>query len=327
MVLKAKNGRKSQLWWFDQKTRTVRNEQFRHLTFSIANNGRTVKLVKQRVNRQWWQQFTYNKDTKQWSNPRKESVWTTAQCGDGEAHPVDLTSDKTQKSCTTWKVIYQKDAEKIETKGTNEVFGLPRNSPFSIVSRFYVQRALSDHGSYPRLRHYRAGDKRADLVFDEVSKTITRHNAGRSNGVSNRALAIQSNGRSNRVIFQGRNSRWWQLWQYKDGKLKNSHGKVLAIYRGKDRENVYYVVEKDKGPKATHQLFDIVPKDKMPGKINPGDMVPRFGMKHDRPFYLVSQNGNKRLDIIRNELVVKTASERRTQLWKFDERRLTITTF
>jgi hypothetical protein len=195
MVVKAKNGRKSQLWWFDQKTRTVRNEQFRHLTFSIANNGRTIKLIKQRVNGQWWQQWTYNKDTKQWSNPRKESVWTTAQCGDGEAHPVDLTSDKTQKSCTTWKVIYQKDIkdEKIETKGTNEVFGLPRNSPFSIVSRFYVQRAMTDHGHYPRLRHYRAGDKRADLVFDEVSKTITRHNAGRSN----------------RVIFQGRNSRWW----------------------------------------------------------------------------------------------------------------------
>jgi hypothetical protein len=88
--------------------------------------------------------------------------------------------------------------------------------------------------------NYRNNGNNQHWRFDEASKTI------RSVRWSNRALAIS--GRN--VIIQPSNSRWFQLWSWKDdGHLYNERGKVLDIplRHGMDYENNNLIVYKKHG--------------------------------------------------------------------------------
>jgi hypothetical protein len=64
------------------------------------------------------------------------------------------------------------------------------------------------------------------------------------------------------------------------------------------------------------------PPPKQPGK---GELNSEFGFYVERPFYIVSQCGEKRyLDVLGNNIVVKTPNEFDSQVWYFDQRTKTI---
>jgi len=53
VVLKTPNGRNTQDWWFDQRSRTVKNK-YQNYSFNIQSNGRSNNLAVGGTNSRWW---------------------------------------------------------------------------------------------------------------------------------------------------------------------------------------------------------------------------------------------------------------------------------
>jgi hypothetical protein len=53
MVIKVANGRKTQTWWFDQRTLTIKTK-YNNQSFHIASNGKSENMQIAGTNSQWW---------------------------------------------------------------------------------------------------------------------------------------------------------------------------------------------------------------------------------------------------------------------------------
>ena len=53
MVIKTRNGRSSQTWWFDQKSLTIKTK-YNNQSFDIQNSGRTNNMQIWSTNSGWW---------------------------------------------------------------------------------------------------------------------------------------------------------------------------------------------------------------------------------------------------------------------------------
>lgn len=58
IVIKTQNGLVSQKWWFDQKSKTIKNKS-NNRSFDIQNAGRTSNMQVWTTNGGWFQQFKY----------------------------------------------------------------------------------------------------------------------------------------------------------------------------------------------------------------------------------------------------------------------------
>jgi hypothetical protein len=116
------------------------------------------------------------------------------------------------------------------------------------------------------------------------------------------------------------------MWRFKGAYLTNQRGKVFDVQGGVDAENRNIIAFKRHG--RINQQFDIVYADEWKGEPTKGQLNPRFGLYVERPFYIISRMGKGRyLDLINNRnMVIKTRNGRKTQIWWFDQRSLTIKT-
>ena len=53
MVIKTRNGRSSQTWWFDQKSLTIKTK-YNNQSFDIQNSGKTNNMQIWSTNSGWW---------------------------------------------------------------------------------------------------------------------------------------------------------------------------------------------------------------------------------------------------------------------------------
>jgi membrane carboxypeptidase/penicillin-binding protein PbpC len=108
--------------------------------------------------------------------------------------------------------------------------------------------------------------------------------------------------------------------------ITNEKGKVMDIQGGVDAESRNVIVWKRHG--KINQQFDIVYADEMPKEPTKGQLNKYYGLYVDRTFHIVSRLGSKRyVDLINNRnMVLKIRNGRKTQLWWFDQRTLTIKT-
>jgi S-adenosylmethionine synthetase len=53
MVIKTSNGRKTQQWWFDQKSLTIKT-RLNNQSFDIVSSGRTNRMQIWSTNAGWW---------------------------------------------------------------------------------------------------------------------------------------------------------------------------------------------------------------------------------------------------------------------------------
>jgi hypothetical protein len=206
VVIKTKNGRSSQMWYFDQKTLSIKSKM-NNQALNIERNGVYYNMEIQNANDKWWQHFKF--DGKHFINPfdqRKKYVRAldVHEAEDKEGQLVKANKFNKNKN-QQWRVIYVDDAEETRTKGLNKNFGFHINRPFYIVSRLPMQRVVEAIGANDmRLRRYIKGRVAQQYYFDEVSKTI------RSQQWKNYCIEIQSNGSSKEIrMTSGINSRWW----------------------------------------------------------------------------------------------------------------------
>jgi hypothetical protein len=104
-----------------------------------------------------------------------------------------------------WKVVYVDAADKVETEGLNNEFGLYVNRPFYIRSRLPMKRIAECQGaSNVFLKRWRKNVAAQQWVFDPVRKVI------RSNYWKNYIMQIPGNGAQNELRMTATiNSRWW----------------------------------------------------------------------------------------------------------------------
>lgn len=108
--------------------------------------------------------------------------------------------------------------------------------------------------------------------------------------------------------------------------ITNEKGKVVDVSGGVDSENRNIIVHPRHG--KINQQWDVVYADEWKGEPGKGEFSDRFGLFVERDFFVVSKLPDGRyLDLINNRnFVIKTPNGRRTQVWYFDQRSMTIKT-
>jgi len=201
MVIKTPNGRKTQIWWFDQKSLTIKTK-LNNQSWDIQNSGRTRNMQIWSTNSGWFQLFKYEGEHFiNWTNGLALDV-TSGKDKEGQAV---IVYKKHNGANQKWQVIYLDKAKPVPKTGLNEEFGFHINRPFYFVSRLPMKRVIEAYGnSNLAIRRYRKNQKQQMWWFDSVSKTL------RSNYWKNYCMEIQSNGGSSNLrMISTISSRWW----------------------------------------------------------------------------------------------------------------------
>jgi hypothetical protein len=200
-VIKTPNARKTQTWWFDQKSLTIKTK-LNNQSWDIKNAGRTNNMQIWSTNSGWFQIFKY-----------VDEHFINIQ--DGRALDVHGGKDEEGRQVIVWKkhnganqrwtIIYLDKAEKVQSEGLNTEFGFHCNRPFYIVSRLPMRRVAESIGANNiTIRRWRKNQNMQQWTFNCADKTI------RNNHWKNYAMEIQSNGGSSNLrTTSAINSRWW----------------------------------------------------------------------------------------------------------------------
>jgi membrane carboxypeptidase/penicillin-binding protein PbpC len=116
------------------------------------------------------------------------------------------------------------------------------------------------------------------------------------------------------------------MWYRRGLQITNEQKKVFDVQGGIDDENRNIIAYTRHG--KVNQQFDVVYADQWKGEPTKGQLNKDFGLYVDRTFFVISRmKGGRYLDLINNRnMVIKTRNGRKTQMWWFDQKSLTIKT-
>jgi membrane carboxypeptidase/penicillin-binding protein PbpC len=116
------------------------------------------------------------------------------------------------------------------------------------------------------------------------------------------------------------------MWYRRGLQITNEKKKVFDVQGGIDDENRNIIAYARHG--KVNQQFDVVYADQWKGEPTKGQLNKDFGLYVDRTFFVISRmKGGRYLDLINNRnMVIKTRNGRKTQMWWFDQKSLTIKT-
>lgn len=199
-VIKTPNGFKSQVWYFDQRSLTIRSRSA-HKSWDIQNSGRNKEMQVWNTNSQWWQLFKYqNSMFINWKNGKALDV---SGGKDNEGQPV-IAWNKHGGINQKWTIRYLDTQTGKGPDGLNKDFGFVHNKPFYIVSRMAMNRVIEwPGGGHIRIQNWVENKKSQQFWWDGISKTI------KSNNWKQYSLNIQSSGSSQNVSMTTTNARWF----------------------------------------------------------------------------------------------------------------------
>jgi len=116
------------------------------------------------------------------------------------------------------------------------------------------------------------------------------------------------------------------LFKLEGSQIVNEKGKVWDVQGGVDGENKNVMVFNKHG--KVNQQWDVIYVDEYKAEPVKGELNERFGLYVERDFYVISTLPSGRyLDLIDNKnFAIKTRNGRKSQLWYFDQKSLTIKT-
>jgi hypothetical protein len=116
------------------------------------------------------------------------------------------------------------------------------------------------------------------------------------------------------------------MFRVQDSYIVNEKGKVIEVQGDLDAENRNIAVGNKNG--KTGQRWRVVYADEYEKEPTKGQLNKKFGLYVERDFYVVSaMDSHRYLDLINNRnMVTKIRNGRKTQIWYFDQRSLTIKT-
>jgi hypothetical protein len=144
MVIKTPNGRKTQIWWFDQRSYTIKTK-LNNQSFDIQSSGKTNNMQVWSTNSQWFQIFKYQGNM--FINVGKDGkVLDVSGSRDVEGQAVQVHGNNGGKN-QKWNVVYLDKAPKVKNTGMNEEFGFFMNRPFYLQSRLPMRRVAECVGA------------------------------------------------------------------------------------------------------------------------------------------------------------------------------------
>jgi hypothetical protein len=206
----------------------------------------------------------------------------------------------------------------LKTEGLHEDYGFHINRPFYIVTKMGSGRAIEvQEGGNLVLKWKKYGGISQQFFFDNVSKTI------KSKQYPDKSLDIQSAGRSSNLQIWTTNGRWFEVFRIKKEMIVNERGKVLDVAGGEDKEGANIIVWKMHNYK--NQQWKIVYVDEDKPEPKKGELNSEFGLYVEREFHIVSNlKSGRYLDLIGNDMVLKTPNGFDSQKWFFDQKTKTI---
>jgi hypothetical protein len=230
VVIKTPNEYDSQKWWFDQKTKSIRNKMYKDRSLDIANGGQSDDLQLWHANGHWFQVFKFQSNY--FVNVKDERVFTVEGAKDTEGQNV-VVSKKNWAINQKWQIRYVDQAEDSKNSGLYTPYQIYLGRPFVIRSRLPMQRVLTVVGGRNLVikTHDRA-DQNQVFFLDPATKTI------KSVGNKIKSIDIQNSGNSANLQVWKTNARWFQLFKYDNGAIINiKDGRAMDVSGNQDREN------------------------------------------------------------------------------------------
>jgi hypothetical protein len=109
LVIKTMTYSDSKIFWFDQKTKTIKSQGKAGTSWDIASAGRSTNMQVWRTNAGWFQVFKYEQDY--FMNLKSKKVLEVSGGLDVEGQKV-VVNEKEYSIAQKWSVIYVEDAEK-----------------------------------------------------------------------------------------------------------------------------------------------------------------------------------------------------------------------
>jgi hypothetical protein len=121
MNLKTKNGKKTQVWYFHQKSLSIRSRS-NNMSWDIVTSGNSNDMRIFNTNYQWYQMFKY--ENKQFVNMKNSKVLDVKGGQDKEGRAVGIWGNNRGKH-QQWRVVYLDEPEKkvkkeVTTSSTKE---------------------------------------------------------------------------------------------------------------------------------------------------------------------------------------------------------------
>jgi hypothetical protein len=209
MVLKRwRKNQRQQQFWFDEVSKTIRNNYWKNYCLDIQGNGSSSNLrTVSGINSRWWQMFRL-KEGKFITNEKGKVV--AVQGGlDAENRNI-VMEGKNGNTHQRWRIIYADEYPDEPTKGQlNKKFGLYVERDFYVVSALPQGRYLDIPDNRNMAIKIKNGRKTQVWYFHQQSLTIrTRYN--------NQSWDIKSAGRTNDMQVWSTNSGWFQVFKYEN---------------------------------------------------------------------------------------------------------------
>jgi hypothetical protein len=103
VVVKTPNEFDSQVWYFDQKTKTIMNTLHKNKSLDIQNSGNTNNIQLWSTNGGWFQQFKYSQNYFKNTKDGRDIEILNQQDGEGQNVGV---AKLTYQLCQKWQVDY-----------------------------------------------------------------------------------------------------------------------------------------------------------------------------------------------------------------------------
>jgi hypothetical protein len=156
------------------------------------------------------------------------------------------------------------------------------------------------------------------FFFDEKTKTI------KSQQWKGYSLNIYNSGNSNNLQLLTTNARWFQMFKYRNNQIINEKGKIVEVQGNQDRENANIGVTSN-NRRTSNQKWNVVYANQMPAPLKDGEWSKKFGMRHNKHFYISSSLPSARyVDVVNGKMVIKTRNGQSSQKWFYDDRTKTI---
>jgi len=316
VVIKTPNEYDSQKWWFDQTTKTIKNKMYTDKSLDIANGGQGDDLQLWHTNGHWFQVFKFQSNY--FVNVKDDRVFTVEGAKDSEGQNV-VVSKKNWAINQKWQIRYVDQAEDSKNSGLYTPYQIYLGRPFIIRSRLPMQRVLTVVGGRNLvIKTHDRTEQNQVFFLDPGTKTI------KSVGNKMKSIDIQNSGNSANLQVWKTNARWFQLFKYDNGAIINiKDGRAMDVSGNQDRENQNVIVFKRHN--ALNQQWDIVYIDTLQQELQKGDWWPAFGMYISKEFSIITKMSSQRyLDVIGDQIVLKTRTASTTQKWYLDYESRTI---
>jgi len=201
MVIKTKNGRRTQVWYFHQQSLTIRT-RYNNQSWDIKSAGRTNDMQIWSTNSGWFQVFKYQGNQFiNWSNSKVLEVQNQNLNTDAENRNI-MVGNRGKDIRQQWEVIYVDEYSEPKKGELNSDFGLYVERDFYVVNQMASHKYLDLINNRNMVIKTQNGRRTQVWYFHQQSKTIrTRYN--------NQSWDIKSAGRTNNMQIWSTNSGWF----------------------------------------------------------------------------------------------------------------------